>query len=146
MTGSTWALLIGSLIGSLGLGTVASTVITWRRFKPQDKAAVAKTAAEARSIDVATFNQMVDRIGELSKKIEQQDEKIDSLEQTIREQGAQIAKLQQRNRDLGAAMRSAVVELLAWIKRALSVMTPDQQTNVGPPPDYQHLIAPPEKS
>lgn len=145
MTGGDIVLQASSVIGALGLGGVITGLIAWRRFGPQDKAKVAQIAAETRNTDADTFDKMLARIDKLSARIEQQDAKIDSLERTIREQGEQIAALHRRNRDLGATMRDAVKELLAWIKKALAVMTPDQQTNVGPPPDYNHLITPPEK-
>lgn len=138
MTVTNIILLCATVASALGLGGVLVALIAWRRFKPQDKAIVAKTAAEARSIDVDTYTKLLDRITAM-------DDKITDLERIILDQGQEIAKLKQRNRDLGAAMRAALVELLAWIRRALAVMSAEQQRTVGPPPDYQHLTNP-EKS
>lgn len=146
-------LTVASAIFGGGVTGVSAVIFMWRRQGPKVKAQTAKIAAETTETGIRTqgdlieqLERLADQVNEQGKQLLEQSNTIRGLRTTVEEQGAQIVALQQRNRDLGAAMRAAVVELLAWIRRALSVMTPDQQTTVGQPPDYQHLVTPPERS
>lgn len=142
-----------------GLVAVSSIVFMWRRQAPKVKAQTAKIAAETTETGVRTQGELIEQIASLAKQLNDQGKElgaqrdtiteqgvtIKKLHATVAEQGEQIAALQTRNHNLAAAMRAAVAELLAWIQRALSVMTPDQQETVGPAPDYKHLTNPDTK-
>lgn len=140
------AMAFATVISSMSLGSVLVALIAWRRFGPRTKAEAGKLAAETRETDADTQGKLLAQIDKLLERVDAQDEKITRLENTIGAQGEQIVALQRKNDTLGATMRAALVELLAWIKKALAVMTPDQQASVGQPPDYQHLVAPAERN
>lgn len=135
-----------TIASSTGIASVVVAIISWRRFGPRTKAETGKIAAETREMDVDTQGKLLSQIDKLLERVDAQDDKITTLERTIGAQGDQIAELQHKNRELRTTMRAALVELLAWIKKALAVMTPDQQTSVGQPPDYQHLVSPPDRN
>lgn len=141
MTGRQIILLVASTISSSGLSGIVVALIAWRRFGPRTKAETAKIAAETRETEVGTDSQIIKNLREELARLSS---KVDAMEQTINAQGEQIVALQHRNTTISATMRAAVSELLIWIKKALAVMSPDQQARVGQPPDYQHLVTPPE--
>lgn len=144
MTGDDVRLIIACLVGSGGMAAVVVKVLDWITTRSRVKAEAAESAARTEDIEIDTQGKLINQVNELVNRVNRQDAEIDRLKTKVSEQAEQIAALQHRNRDLAATMRAAVAELLAWIRKALAVMTSDQQANVGPPPDYQHLVHPKE--
>jgi hypothetical protein len=114
-------------------------LIRWRREGPMVKAQTAQIAIETdtsrETAEVDNQSQqirdlMADRadlrttIREMQKRMDAQDLRIDALEA--------------KNDILRQALASAQI----WMHRVREVLTPDQRSQVGPPPDINHLIAP----
>lgn len=138
--------------GGTGGGLIALVyfVFQWIQTGPKTKAETGKANAETGKLEVDTQDVVIDNLSKeverLSKKADDQDKKIAVQEKRIADQDQKIAdqsaKIADQERRIASLepLRTALAVLTAWVHRAWTAMTPDQQASVGQPPDYQHLL------